>query len=99
MADGDDTRKMQISQAHPATRWPLCQESWGQGEPVGDGGLVAVDAAGEGAQVRTGVSIVVLSSRAIALTVERCLPASVFSSEVSMTQQRRPSRNMSWARR
>src|SRR5258708_37868910 len=46
-----------------------------------------------------GVSTVALYLRAIALTVERCLPASVLSSEVSMTQCRRPRRNTSWASR
>ena len=47
----------------------------------------------------TGMSTVAMYLHAIALTVERCLPASVLSSEVSITQCRPPGRDTSWASR
>jgi hypothetical protein len=47
----------------------------------------------------SGVSTVDLYLRAIFVTVERCLHAKVFSSEVSVTHRSLPRRNMSWARR
>lgn len=47
----------------------------------------------------TGVSIVALCFLAMADTVERCLPASVLSSDVSMTQCSRSRRNTSLASR
>jgi hypothetical protein len=42
---------------------------------------------------------VLLYFRAIFVTVDRCFPASVFGSEVSMTHWSLPRRNTSWARR
>ena len=46
-----------------------------------------------------GVTMTALYFLAILPTVERCLPASVLSSEVSVTQCRRPRRKASWASR